>query len=350
MKRIAFITVVLLISVPCFAGFGRETLYETRQETEFDAGDYSGIERVGVNVQLEGSAGTTTIDDFEDPWDTWTTVSGGERQTSHHYSGSYSYSPGSWPPDYKVFASALTPDTISLWFWKTTEGTGDFADAYLPLGNDVGFSEGWKCAFYIRDKGANKGKVSWYDSAGHHYGSYNYDSWNHLELRNIAWANPTGTCDYYLNGILIGEGLEILDNFGRIGMQSYSSPSYYFIDYITATSSYTSEGTYTTDVMDLGSIPSTDKIFLTKQTTPGTSTIDWKYTGCNDLTSGTWSDSAVTRSGGSVGRYRYRKFYGHLVLGDTCDTPYFWFLEVDPVGAINIDPGDEAWEEVEFGR
>ncbi|PJB51249.1 MAG: hypothetical protein CO103_00385, partial [Chloroflexi bacterium CG_4_9_14_3_um_filter_45_9] len=75
----------------------------------------------------------------------------------------------------------------------------------------------------------------------------------------------------------------------------------YFITYYGGATNYTPEGTYTTDVMDLGSIPSTDKIFLTKQTTPGTSTIDWKYTGCNDLTSGTWSDSAVTRSGGSVG-------------------------------------------------
>ena len=330
MKRIAFITVVLLISVPCFAGFGRETLYATRQETEFDAGDYSGVERVNANVQLE-KASSSSIDQNNPNGATVVAYIGATCGAGN---------------EFITGVDVTNINKIKIRLKRQGASLGNiFVTIYLNADKSAIGTSTLYPASYVSDGGMSEYDFS-FSTPLTLLASTEY-IWQLYYPAGIGGADQIDV--YASNANPYAGGNYIQDNGGGSWVP-LSAWDCYFITYYVVATNYTPEGTYTTDVMDLGSIPSTDKIFLTKQTTPGTSTIDWKYTGCNDLTSGTWSDSAVTRSGGSVGRYRYRKFYGHLVLGDTCDTPYFWFLEVDPVGAINIDPGDEAWEEVEFGR
>jgi len=95
-------------------------------------------------------------------------------------------------------------------------------------------------------------------------------------------------------------------------------------------SRHIASGTYTTDVIDLGAIPHSNKSLLVKEDVDDTRTITWKYSG--SLDNSTWTDTATTGNGQDIGAYRYYKVQSVMATTNSDTTPSFNFIEIDPTG------------------
>ena len=407
MRKILLTILGLITAFPCFASFGRETLYATRQETEFDAGIYSGTKRTAKNVALDSVAGTngaykdtTTIPqgDFLTYWLQLEESTGNASDVTGKYIGnatSVQYSQigkiqncfgfdgsGSIQMNDTTLSNNLDTFTFSQWIYRTSNSAlaNCFLSAYVGGFTQTVFlfSILPSCEPYCFIGTGSSSSADW---ARAHTDTFALDTWYLVTITcdnvNVRWYVNTKYDTTSLAGLSIRTGSSVPIYYGKVGSIG-DDASWRWHGYIdeplfikgkcltpeevafmynnpsrsSSASGYTAEGTYTTDVMDLGQVPATDKMFLTKQATPNTSSLDWKWSG--SLDNSTWTDSAVTHNGGSIGKYRYYRFWGHLVLGATYDTPYFWFLEVDPSASLNTDKngigGNDLWKEMEFGR
>ena len=377
--------IILFLFIPsiCFGGRYYETLFATRFDSEFDVGNYGDSTTLhNANVKLKYSTlpQANSIKAFwqmEEESGNVQDISGNGHHSTIIYgtpdylqTGIIDYAVNFTANSSEYFSvpdhDDLTPKlatgfSVSAWIKPNTTGNAGIVSKYYPnMEWTFCLNSTDAVIWLIRNTGGGSnyrgrftadGKIvsgNWYhivgtyavngttcaafkiyingvqeDKTDYTAGSFT-EPWNTTDVLTIGVTEGTSYFDGIIDEPIIWQKELTPEEVSTL--YASGSPTrnedYFYLG--TATS-----GTYTTDVIDLGAIPHSNKSLLVKEDVDDTRTITWKYSG--SLDNSTWTDTATTGNGQDIGAYRYYKVQSVMATTNSDTTPSFNFIEIDPV-------------------